>query len=141
MGLEKPGLMGHSMGANTSAVVAARHPELVGYAILEDPPWRYPILPPEEPVDAGNEWIHSFQNYLKQLKVLSHEEVMDQCREQNSKWHEDELADWAESKQQVDLQVLNWARGSAAPWTDFAAQINVPTLLITADVSAVEKFL
>jgi N-formylmaleamate deformylase len=38
--LERAGLMGHSMGANTVAFTAATHPDLVSYAILEDPPWR-----------------------------------------------------------------------------------------------------
>jgi len=72
---------------------------------------------------------------LSQLQSISHVEVMDQRSEENPKWDEAELENWAESKQQVDIQVLNWARGQSAPWIDFSAQINVPTLLITADIA------
>ena len=44
LGLSKPGLMGHSMGALTAAIVAAQHPDLPGYLVLEDPPIAIPTL-------------------------------------------------------------------------------------------------
>jgi len=40
LGLEKPLLMGHSMGAATVAQLAAARPDLPRAIILEDPPWR-----------------------------------------------------------------------------------------------------
>ena len=40
LGLERPILIGHSMGAGVAATVAAHYPDLVAGAILEDPPWR-----------------------------------------------------------------------------------------------------
>ena len=41
--LEKPVLMGHSMGANTAFQTASRYPELARAIILEDPPFREPV--------------------------------------------------------------------------------------------------
>src|SRR5439155_24925376 len=38
LGLEKPYLFGHSMGARTAATFAATHPDLVRAIALEDPP-------------------------------------------------------------------------------------------------------
>src|SRR5438094_9163294 len=38
LGLEKPYLFGHSMGARTAATVAANYPDLVRAIVLEDPP-------------------------------------------------------------------------------------------------------
>ena len=38
--LEKPAIMGHSMGGGTGAQLAASYPELLRAAVLEDPPWR-----------------------------------------------------------------------------------------------------
>ena len=40
LGLIRPILIGHSMGAGVSATVAALYPDLVSAVILEDPPWR-----------------------------------------------------------------------------------------------------
>ena len=40
LGLNRPILIGHSMGAGVSATVAALYPDLVSGVILEDPPWR-----------------------------------------------------------------------------------------------------
>ena len=35
---ERIGVIGHSMGAATAGILAATHPELVAYLVLEDPP-------------------------------------------------------------------------------------------------------
>ncbi|NJN80882.1 MAG: alpha/beta hydrolase [Caldilineaceae bacterium] len=40
LGLEKPAVIGHSMGAASAAQLAVAHPDLIACAILEDPPWR-----------------------------------------------------------------------------------------------------
>src|SRR5688572_14727483 len=40
LGLERPAIMGHSMGARTVAQAAGTNPELFRCAVLEDPPWR-----------------------------------------------------------------------------------------------------
>ena len=47
LGLDKPAVMGHSMGAATATTLGAMYPTLVGCLILEDPPWR--------PADSGSE--------------------------------------------------------------------------------------
>lgn len=39
-GLERPGLLGHSVGARTAALVGASCPDRVGSLVLVDPPWR-----------------------------------------------------------------------------------------------------
>jgi pimeloyl-ACP methyl ester carboxylesterase len=39
LGLDRPTLMGHSMGASTVAATAVCYPELAACAVLEDPPW------------------------------------------------------------------------------------------------------
>src|SRR5690242_9636714 len=51
LALNKPYLFGHSMGAITSAAVAATYPELVRALVLEDPPFM--DMPPSQ-ARAGN---------------------------------------------------------------------------------------
>src|SRR5262245_42606121 len=38
LGLKRPAVLGHSMGAATSLVLAGSYPDLVGAILLEDPP-------------------------------------------------------------------------------------------------------
>jgi N-formylmaleamate deformylase len=40
LNLDKPALVGHSMGAAISATLAAQYPGLTRGLVLEDPPWR-----------------------------------------------------------------------------------------------------
>jgi len=37
--LEKPAVIGHSMGAASAAGFAAAHPEMLSALVVEDPPW------------------------------------------------------------------------------------------------------
>ena len=41
LGLRAPIILGHSMGAMTALILAARYPELPGAIALEDPPARW----------------------------------------------------------------------------------------------------
>ncbi len=126
LGLEKPAVIGHSMGASTAAVAAARYPDLIGRLILEDPPW-----------DVRREehaaWIEDLRTRIIEQKSKSREALMAQCREQSPTWDEAELGPWAESKRQLSPHVINGLGEESAPWQEIVAKIACPTLLITAD--------
>lgn len=51
LGLDRPTLLGHSMGAFVAALTAARHPDRVGRAVLVDGGVGFPV-PPENDIDA-----------------------------------------------------------------------------------------
>ncbi len=56
--LEQPAMIGHSMGAATTAFLAATQPGLISCALLEDPPWR-PLdaaATPEQRIVMAEEW-------------------------------------------------------------------------------------
>jgi pimeloyl-ACP methyl ester carboxylesterase len=73
LGLERVALVGHSMGAGTAAACAARHPELVRCAVLEDPPWmNTPPAPPPGATDRGAAY--------RKLQAMSAEELVAQAR-------------------------------------------------------------
>jgi len=132
LGLERPALMGHSMGASTVALMAARHPELVSCAVLEDPPWREGGFPPEERrarMERGRE-------EMLKMKALSREALIATCREAHPTWPEAELGPWADAKLQLSLNVLNRRLSLPADWSEIAKAITCPTLLITADSEA-----
>lgn len=129
--LERPVLIGHSMGASTTAVVAAGSPELVRGAVLEDPPWRDDAFGAsrEEQTARMAEWR---ADILKR-RDQNLDEVIAQCRADNPDWPEADYAPWAESKQQVSPNVVNVLMAPSTPWRETAAQITRPVLLITGD--------
>lgn len=133
LGLKTPVLGGHSMGAGTSAQVAAAHPGLLRGLILEDPAWftHQPVgTPPER---RGPD---PYRTWLTNLKGQTVEQVMDKCRHDSPTWAEIELRPWAESKLAFDPHFMDM-RGAmpSRPWQETAEAIRCPTLLITADTS------
>jgi N-formylmaleamate deformylase len=131
LGLEKPGVMGHSMGARTTATVAADYPGLVRCAILEDPSWggRLSGLSPEERSTRAEERRAS----MLERKAQTREEVMAFGREQNPAWAEVEFGPWADSKLQVSPNILALFQLPPDDWTQIVPNITCPTLLVTAD--------
>jgi pimeloyl-ACP methyl ester carboxylesterase len=128
---ERPALMGHSMGANTVAFTAATYPDLVGCAILEDPPWRELTFAPEEAQARAKQR----RAEIIERKTRTRQALMISCREAHPTWPEAELGPWADSKLQLSPNVVN--RWSPPPmhWSEVAAKIACPTLMITADPS------
>ena len=147
LGLNRPIVGGHSMGASVAASMAARFPEIPGSLILEDPAWGDRFLPKtdeeeaaeraereraaaekgETIVDPWADWVATYQNRPA-------EEVIALGREKNPTWEEAEFPHWAESKLQMDPNYVS-AR-SVTPrsdWREVVKAIQVPTLLITAD--------
>ena len=129
LGLERPILGGHSMGASVSAALAARWPERVDALILEDPVWRDSAPEPEKKEPQPNPWFE----WLQTLPNQSIEEVMAYGRAGNPTWAEIEIRPWAESKKQFDPNILK-AAPSNWVWREIARAITCPVLLITAEV-------
>lgn len=131
LGLERPIVGGHSMGANTASTLAAQNPGLVRALILEDPGWRDVAPEPQKKDEAPkpNPWF----DWLSSIPGLTLEEVMAKCRFDSPTWAEVELRPWAESKKALDLNIFR-AESVRRPWREVARAIDCPTLLITADV-------
>jgi pimeloyl-ACP methyl ester carboxylesterase len=131
--LSRPVVGGHSMGASTTATMAARFPQLARALILEDPVWRdEPVEDLMKPPAPGepNPWLE----FLKSAREQPTEAVMAYGRTQNPLWPEGEMRPWAESKQQFDPNFI--AARQESWWVDLrsgAKAITVPTLLITAE--------
>lgn len=127
LSLDKPGVMGHSMGANTASTAAALSPDRIGYLILEDPAWFPP--PPDDATSRRNafDWVYG-------VKTKTYDELVELCRRDEPNWHEIEIDAWAESKVQFNLGVMTH-RTEIDPraWPAVVARLRCPTLLITAE--------
>lgn len=128
LGLERPVVFGHSMGAITAAALAAEYPDLVSAVILEDPP----LLQVSMPLPA--EFIAARRSDLAALRSMSPAEREAVAVAQNPGWHRTEIEPWAQSKVEVDLAVLDqFGTFDTAPWRETLAHIRCPGLLITGD--------
>lgn len=138
--LERPALIGHSMGARTAAGVAAEASDRIRCAVLEDPPWRdaapeprredasEPARPSQAPTGSPRwaEWLAAF-------KTLSPDERVAQARVERPTWAEEDRIPWAEGKGLFNLDALKEIGAAAPPWRDVVRKITCPVLLITAD--------
>lgn len=130
LGLEKPALMGHSMGADNVAALTANYPDLAGYIILEDPPWEVDSdsIPPAE---IRKEWWQQLADY----KSMTREELSARRKLESPTWNDVEFDPWSEAKMLVNPNVLQFI-GSPRNWRDTVPQITCPALLVTADPEA-----
>jgi N-formylmaleamate deformylase len=131
LGLKKPRLIGHSMGAATVAFAAARYPELASCAVLEDPPWRSESqgLSPEERAAAAEEW--RTRNLAQ--KSLGHDQIVARGRAEHPKWTEPEFGPWADAKIQVSPAVFDLVSTASPSWVDVMGEIECPVLMVTGD--------
>ena len=130
LGLDRPRIMGHSMGAMTSALMAFERPDLVSRVVLEDPPFRDPALS-DTPTNANE--MAEWRERLALQQTLPTEEIIAAGKEVNPGWSEEVFGPWAEAKKQVSLNVFGYRLGVAAVWQEAAAGLASPTLLITGD--------
>jgi len=126
LALDRPAIIGHSMGAATAASLAVWTSD-VRCVVLEDPRW---LHAPEtsEPVEAaGIAQVRSF-------KGLSPEQLVAVANTERSRWSELDRQYWVEAKLQFNLNILADGPISAIPpWQDAMDAIECPVLLVTAD--------
>lgn len=132
-GLERPFILGHSMGAATALVLAARYPDSVRAVLLEDPPLRDTPISSEADtkLQQPNPWLA----WLLVIQAQTPEERINSERER-SHWSDEELVPWAEAKAQFNLAVLERNVSKALrvdQWRDVVRQIRCPLLLITGE--------
>ena len=154
LGIEKPILMGHSMGAATVMRVGAEHPELARAVIMLDPfltgvpGGGRPSRPatgegrkdsPPEP--TGNRLSISMAGRPEQLVAQNNykfEDLVATGRRQFPKWDDADIKYWALSKKQYHGAYSDaaWQVMAGAMRTgDALGRIPVPALILKADAS------
>jgi N-formylmaleamate deformylase len=131
LGLERPAVLGHSMGAATTMGLAGARPDLVGKILLEDPPAGW--MPASDPPPGNTEWQNRMRQWIVELKRKTRDEMIAEGRARSPGWSDAELGPWADSKLRLSFNVLN--RGAAKPneWVTVLRRISAPALLITGD--------
>ncbi len=131
--LERPAVLGHSMGAATALVLAGAYPDLPGAILLEDPPawWTGWTATPE-----ATERLAGMRERFIGLMGKTREELLDGQRAEQPGWSEADLEPWADAKQRFSpnvLSVLDQDNAAGIDWPEIMRQITCPALLVTAD--------
>ncbi len=129
LALDDVRVIGHSMGAQLAAMLAAAIPDKIKAIVLEDPPWfvgeARDILNPQS--ERVQQWVRDLQRY----QGMPHGQLVAERRPEVS-WDETNLAMWAEARQQADLQLFGGLQWHALlEWQAMLARISCPIMLIT----------
>lgn len=131
LGLRRPIVGGHSMGAAVAYQLVVRFPELVSALFLEDPGWW--LTRPVPPPPAEN----PMAKWVKSLGTQTLEELLAQYRKDHPTWPEELLQPMCESKKQLDPAILDVvsARMHSEEWSWRTTLQNVthPILLFTGN--------
>ncbi len=130
LALNRPAVLGHSMGAFTALILAARHPDLVGCLLLEDPPLAPPPTPEMEAARGAG--MQQWADNVRRMQEQSLEELMAAEHQRSPRWSTAELQPWAESKHRLDLDVFA-ARSPRPVWQALMQKVACPVLLLYGD--------
>lgn len=125
--LDRPVLIGHSMGGAVATVAAA---ELGARAlILEDPHW------PEIPEDATSHDVAAGRRKLAEVAALPEAERWARGRSEHPTWADVDLGAWVEAQGQLDPSVVTWFDSwpTINRWRDHVAELHCPGLLLIGD--------
>jgi pimeloyl-ACP methyl ester carboxylesterase len=133
LGLKRPAVGGHSMGAATTLRFVADYPDVASCAVVEDPPFRIgeraaPAPGHENPRDAMRRTVLG-------AKENGLEATISRARAASPTWAEEEFEPWAQAKVQVSRAFLDdLTRGPMTPeWLDQLPRVTCPVLLVTSD--------
>lgn len=130
--LERPFLLGHSMGAATAALVAAQHPDLIRAILLEDPAWLAHTSPERQANQVREVSDHPWYPWVAAARAQTREERIKAAQSQNPAWVEEELIPWADAIAQFNLVAFKYNTPPSS-WREMLPHISCPILLITAD--------
>ena len=129
LGLERPTLVGHSVGARTVADFVASHPGVASRLVLIDPPW---IASQEFDGEIADSRREAVRSWLVSCSSATTTELLALAHEQHPSWPTEEYLTWIESNQQVRPEAADTMVGGG--WGGTVAAISCPSLLVHGDV-------
>jgi N-formylmaleamate deformylase len=133
LGLQRPAVGGHSMGAATTLRLIADSPDLASCAILEDPGFRSGEPSPPRPGEA--EPRAAIRRVVLEAQSDGLEATIARGRAALPTWAEEEFEPWAEAKLRVSRNFLDDSTrtGPAEEWRELLPCVRCPVLLVTSD--------
>jgi N-formylmaleamate deformylase len=127
LGLVRPLLLGHSLGAIVSLSVAGLYPELPRAILLEDPPAFW-----VEPQTGSRTERHArMRQDLFETKRLSRDEMLRMIRARESAWSDPEINAWADAKRRISPWTAFGLDEPDIDWPKTIGAIRCPALVFT----------
>jgi len=130
LGLNKPTVLGHSMGGSTTMALAGLYPDLPGAILIEDSGARNFMAGDSAEAQAR---LKQWRERIINLQSKSREELIEQARTDTPTWSEAELGPWADAKLRFNLNALNRQGADEIDWPQILRGITCPALLLYAD--------
>jgi N-formylmaleamate deformylase len=131
LSLDRPAIIGQSLGGAVAAVTAALFSGSMRCAILEEPALALRDETPEEQAARTQSWREEFNFYqsLNRMELIAH------IHQENPRWHDDVLSPSSDAMLQMSVEALlkigkesRW--GS---WRQYIPKIGCPILLLAGD--------
>ncbi|MCZ6674049.1 MAG: alpha/beta hydrolase [Verrucomicrobia bacterium] len=129
--LEKPIMLGHSMGSSSVAWFSARYPDVPKASILVDP--RLVSRTPEESAARNSSPIETRVAAILKRNNTSYEELFDFQKERNPHYSFTEIHFWVLSKQLYHPNTAYRNSDARPTMTELFAKTTCPTLILKAD--------
>ncbi len=134
LGLNRPIICGHSMGAIVTYQIGVRFSELASAMVLEDPPFWMPE--PEQP-PPGEPAENPMTKWAKSLANQTLDELLVRYRKDHPTWPEELLRPMCESKKQLDATILEIQsprkHAQEVNWLKTIQNITQPMLVFAGD--------
>jgi len=130
--LEKPVLMGHSMGSASVAHFAAKYPDVPRAVILEDPALVRPATPPAAS-GTTPQTPEERQAALLARNNQTEADLVAGCMKNSPKWGKSECEFWAPSKRRHHPYTIRTTPAARPPMSELLPKITAPTLILKAD--------
>jgi N-formylmaleamate deformylase len=134
LGLRRPFILGHSMGAVTALAAAGMAPDVPAAIMVEDPPPR--LVGANSAATVNPDDMASMRAWLIQMKRMTRDELLDFGKTRSPTWPDAEFPHWADAKAHMSPNVqmlLDPANRQSIDWPPLLRTIRCPALLITAD--------
>jgi N-formylmaleamate deformylase len=131
LGLSRPIIVGHSMGAMIAFQAGIQYPNLAKAIILEDPPW---FMPQQEDDNNSGETV---MDWAGQLPYQSIDELETMNRKDHPTWPDEMIHLMSEAKKQFDPTSVDiFLRGlntNKSEWLSSIGTVRFPLLIITGN--------
>ncbi len=135
--LDRPVLIGHSMGATTIAAAASQDSDISRGIVLEDPAWWE--TPPEHLEFARQKraaTVESWRTWVGALQLQTLEEAIALRHVEEPTWNDIDIATSIEARQQFDVGLFDPFLPEWSPWRSVVEKLSCPTLLLIGNDAA-----
>lgn len=138
LGLDRPAMLGHSLGGATIALAVAGKPTLSRGVVLEDPAWFEPAsdLTDEQ---LAKHWAErsernrTWRESIVAVQAGTREQGLAWRRADSPLWTDEDISLSLDARMQVDIEVFDYYPQRRSPWKGLVAQFACPGLVVFGD--------